>query len=66
MQILQRRDFRALVEQRFNSPCRRVRRRQRGDARNVIANRRAANGFFVVKRFSAQRSIDNQIDFRRF
>src|SRR5271155_5415942 len=41
-------------------------RRKSRDARNVIANRGAANGFFVVERFAPQRCVDYQIDFTRF
>ena len=33
---------------------------ERRDARNVVANGGAANGFFVVERFAAQRRVDDQ------
>src|SRR5271169_63305 len=62
MQILQSSDFGALIEKRANAAGGSVSRRKRRDARNVIANRRAANGFLVVKRFAAERRVDDQID----
>src|SRR5260370_38651635 len=38
---------------------------KRGDARYVVANRREADGFFVVERFTAQGRVDHQIDLAR-
>src|SRR5271155_768821 len=35
--------------------------RQRGDAGNVVAHGGAANGFFVVEGFAAERRVDDQI-----
>src|SRR5580693_5387291 len=66
MQILKRGDFDALIEKSANATSRSVRRRQRRDARNVIANRGAANGFFVVEGFAAKRRVNDQIDFASF
>src|SRR5258707_6918910 len=43
-----------------------MRRGQRGDARNVVAYRRATNRFFVIERFAPEGRVDHQIDFARF
>ena len=63
MQILQSGDFDSLLDQGANAARRSLGRGQRGDARNVVANGGAANGFFVVEGFAAERSVDDQIDF---
>src|SRR4029077_7880315 len=46
-----------------DAKCRRLSRGKRGDAWNVVADSSAANGFFVVEGFAAERSVDDQIDF---
>src|SRR5580704_2796573 len=66
MQILQGRNFRALIEKRANSAGGSVGRRERRDTWNVIANGGSANGFFVVERFATQRRVDDQVDLARF
>ena len=62
MQILQGVYLGAVAGHGANAERRGVRRGKRGNARNVVANRSAADGFFVVKRFAAERRVDQQID----
>src|ERR1700681_3440239 len=66
VQILQCRNFRTLIKQGAYSARRCMRRRECSNARDVIANGGAANGFFVVKGFTPERGIDDQIDLRGF
>ncbi len=66
MQILKRGDFGALIEQRANSTRGGVGSRKRRDAGNIVANRGAADGLFVVEGFAAQWRVDDQIDFASF
>ena len=40
-----------------------ARGRKSGDARNVVADGGAADGFFVVEGLAAERRVDHQIDF---
>src|ERR1700683_113775 len=40
--------------------------RQRGDARDVVTDRSAADGFFVVEGFAAERRVDDQVYLSRF
>src|SRR5260370_18967360 len=54
-----------LVEEGANSGGGGMRSGKRRDARYVVANRRAADGFFVVERFTAQGRVDHQIDLAR-
>src|SRR6266852_4943325 len=39
---------------------------ERGDTRNIVANGRAANRFFVVERFAPEGSVDHEIDLALF
>src|SRR5579859_2053899 len=66
MQILQSCNFGALIQQRANAAGRGMGGRQRGDTGNVIANGGPPNGFFVIERFAAERSVDDQINLTRF
>jgi len=43
-----------------------MRRGKRGDTRYVVANRRAADRFFVVERFATEGRVDHQIDLTCF
>ena len=63
---MQRRDFAALLEQRVNTARRGVRCGKRRDARNMIADGGAANRFFVIKRFAAERRVHDQVDLAGF
>src|SRR5690242_17640722 len=62
MKIVQSRYLYSLLDQRATAVRGGLARGQRRDARNVVANRGAANGFFIVEGFAAQRRIDDQID----
>src|ERR1700675_831028 len=66
MQILQRGYFRSLLEKRANSASGSMRRCKGSDTRNVIADRRAPDRFFVIEGFAAQGRVDYQIDLARF
>ena len=62
MKVLQRGNFDSLLDQGTNPACGCVCRGERGNTRNVVTNRCAANRFFVVKRFAAERCVNHQIN----
>ncbi len=66
MQILQGVYFGAMAGHGANAERGGARRGQRGNARNVVANGGAADGFFVVEGFAAERRVDEQIDLAGF
>src|SRR4029077_254802 len=63
VQRLQWRNLQSLFHQRANPASRRIRGGERGDARNIVANRRAPDGFLIVKRFAAERRIYDHVNF---
>ena len=65
VQVLQAGRFLLQLDHRVNAAYCSLRRRKRRYAGNVIANRGASNGFFVVERFTAQRRVEHQIDLAR-
>src|SRR6266851_8920686 len=62
MQVLQRSDLDSLFNQGANTARGGVAGSESGDARDVVADGGAANGFFIVKGFAAEWSVDDQID----
>ena len=66
MQILKSGNFGALIEQSANAAGGGVGGRKCRDAGNIVANRSAANGFFVVEGLAAQRRVDDQVDLAGF
>src|SRR5262249_9768323 len=66
VQVLESSYFSSLLNESPNSACGGMSGCQRGDTRNVVTNRRAPDGLFVIKGFPSERCIDDQIDLAGF
>src|SRR6202050_630809 len=66
MQILECCDLDRVSRHRADSASGGIGGGKSSDAGDVVADRGASNGFFVVKGFAAQRRVDDQIHFARF